>query len=98
MWSEATRGLDGGRLELPNLVSPRATSRQSLRKQEEEAAKLSSYLRTAGTSGLGSSGGSWVQVVQEGHCDHRWRTQWGMGRTWKSQEEPGSLGGPQGLG
>lgn len=32
--------------ELPSLMGPRAISRQSLRKREEEAAKTKSYLRT----------------------------------------------------
>lgn len=51
---EAPGGPDGGRIELLNLRGPRAISRQSLRKREKGEAKLSSYLRTDGRTGLGS--------------------------------------------
>lgn len=60
----ATVEPNGGKIEFPNLIGPRAASRQSLRKREEAAAKLSSSLRTGGRSGPGSRWATGVQVVQ----------------------------------
>lgn len=98
MQLEATGGPDGGRMELPNLISPRATSRQSLRKREKEVAKPSSYLMTGGRSELGSRWAIGIQIAWGGHCGHRWKTSKEWARPSRVRKSQVHLEGPKAWG
>jgi hypothetical protein len=60
---KATRVSYDRKVEIPNLLGPGVTSRQSLRKKEEEAAQQSSHLGSGARSSLESRWTTGIQVV-----------------------------------